>query len=46
LLAKLKSSLGTGGTLDEDTLVIQGDLVERVSAALSKLGYKVKPQGG
>lgn len=42
LLARLKTSLGTGGTLDEETLVIQGDQVERVSAVLSKLGYKVK----
>jgi len=46
LLTQLKSSLGTGGTLDGETLVIQGDLVERVSAVLARLGYKVKPQGG
>jgi len=42
LLTKLKSTLGTGGTLDDESLVIQGDQVERVSAALVKLGYKVK----
>lgn len=46
LLAQLKSSLGTGGTLDEESLVIQGDLVERVGAVLTKLGYKIKHQGG
>jgi translation initiation factor 1 len=42
LLTQLKSSLGTGGTMDDESLVIQGDQVERVSAALAKLGYKVK----
>lgn len=42
LLAKIKSSLGTGGTLEGDELEIQGDQLERVRQFLSKLGFRIK----
>jgi len=42
LLTKLKSSLGTGGSLDGNDLVVQGDQIERVVAALIKLGFQAK----
>ena len=42
LLTKLKSSLGTGGTLDGEQVVLQGDLVDRVRSALEKIGYKTR----
>ena len=42
LLSLLKSRCGAGGTLDEECLEIQGQHVERIRAALSNLGYRVK----
>src|SRR4051794_8764255 len=42
LLSRLKSQCGAGGTVQEDQLEIQGDHVERISAALSALGYRIK----
>jgi translation initiation factor 1 len=46
LLRTLKQQLGTGGTLKDGEIEIQGDHRERVAAALSALGYKVKFAGG
>lgn len=42
LLSLLQSHCGAGGTLDEECLEIQGQHVERIRAALSGLGYRVK----
>lgn len=42
LLTKLKNALGTGGTLDDGQLIVQGDQVERVRTFLLGLGYRVK----
>ena len=42
LLSRLKSQCGAGGTIQKDCLEIQGEHVERISAALSELGYVVK----
>lgn len=46
LLKLLKNKLGTGGALEEDTLVIQGDHRERIVEILNELGYKAKVAGG
>jgi len=46
LLKLLKNKLGTGGALEEDTLIIQGDHRERIVEILNELGYKAKVAGG
>jgi translation initiation factor 1 len=42
LAARLKETCGTGGTARDDHIEIQGDHLDRASAALAKLGYRVK----
>lgn len=46
LLKKLKNQLGTGGTLKDDTLELQGDRAQKVLEILTTLGYKAKMSGG
>ena len=46
LLKQLKSGLGTGGTVKESALEIQGDHREFIMTALTKLGYRPKRSGG
>lgn len=46
LAATLKQRCGTGGTVKNGRIEIQGDQRERVIAELEKLGYKVKRVGG
>jgi translation initiation factor 1 len=41
LLARLKDRCGAGGTLDSDTLEIQGDHVDRLRTLLGEIGYRV-----
>ncbi len=45
-LKRLKQSLGTGGTREGRTLIIQGDHRERLMEEVSKLGLKAKIAGG
>jgi len=46
-LAKvIKQACGTGGTVKEGVIEIQGGDRERVAGVLTKLGYKVKLAGG
>lgn len=46
LLKQLKSQCGTGGTLKDDTLEIQGDQTQKLLQILTQLGYKAKISGG
>ena len=43
---QLKAVCGSGGTVKDGVTEVQGDHVERVMAALQKLGHKVKRAGG
>jgi translation initiation factor 1 len=45
LLKQLKSKLGTGGTVKDTCLEIQGDHCDALMAALEKLGYPTKRSG-
>ena len=42
LLTQLKNYCGAGGTIEADTLEIQGDQSERVKKKLGELGYKIR----
>lgn len=46
LAATLKQRCGTGGTVKDGRIEIQGDQRERIVTELKKLGYKVKRVGG
>jgi predicted translation initiation factor SUI1 len=46
LAAKLKQRCGTGGTVKDGRIEIQGDQRERLTAALESMGYRVKRVGG
>lgn len=46
LLKQIKSHCGSGGTVKENTLEIQGDHTEKLMPFLTKLGYKAKISGG
>jgi len=42
LAAQLKKRCGSGGTVREDSIEIQGDHVSAIKSELGKLGYKVR----
>lgn len=46
LAKKLKQECGTGGTVKDGTIEIQGEHRQRMADVLQKLGYKVKIAGG
>lgn len=46
LLKQLKNQCGTGGTIKDNTLEIQGDHLQKILDILLKLGYKAKKSGG
>lgn len=46
LAKKLKQECGTGGTVKDGVIEIQGEQREKVAAVLRRLGYKVKIAGG
>jgi len=46
LAQQLKKLCGSGGTVKDDIIEIQGDHCDKVQAKLTELGYKVKRAGG
>jgi len=46
LAKKLKTVCGSGGTVKDSNIEIQGEHREKIAEALVKLGYKVKIAGG
>ncbi len=46
LAKKLKQLCGSGGTIKDDVIEIQGEHREKIAEALMKMGYKVKIAGG
>ena len=46
LLKKLKSQCGSGGTVKDNSLEIQGDCKQKLLELMTKLGYKAKISGG
>ncbi len=46
LAKKLKQECGTGGTVKDSLIEIQGEHRQRMAEVLTRLGYKVKIAGG
>ncbi|MEH2191254.1 MAG: translation initiation factor [Nostoc sp.] len=46
LVKQLKSLCGTGGTLKDNEIEIQGEHKQKIVEILTKLGYKAKISGG
>ncbi len=46
LLKQLKAKCGSGGTVKENSLEIQGEHKQKLWEILTKLGYKAKISGG
>src|SRR5687767_7840308 len=46
LATKLKQICGSGGTIKDGLIEIQGEHREKIAEALKELGYKVKIAGG
>jgi translation initiation factor 1 len=46
LAKQIKQACGSGGTVKEGVIEIQGDHREKIADVLRKLGYKVKIAGG
>lgn len=46
LAKNLKRACGTGGTIKNNVIEIQGEHREKIAGVLRKLGYKVKVAGG
>ncbi|MDY7020470.1 MAG: translation initiation factor [Cyanobacteriota bacterium] len=45
LVKQLKTQCGSGGTMKDDTIEIQGDHAQKLIEILTKLGYKAKISG-
>ncbi|GAB4416974.1 MAG: hypothetical protein Kow002_03170 [Anaerolineales bacterium] len=46
LAKKLKAACGSGGTVKDGIIEIQGEHREKIAVVLEKLGYKTKIAGG
>jgi len=42
LLSRLKAQCGAGGTIQDKNLEVQGDHLQRISALLKEVGYRVR----
>lgn len=43
---RLKAACGSGGTVKDGTIEVQGDHADKLTALLSGLGHRVKRAGG
>ena len=46
LATKLKNACGTGGTIKDGVIEMQGDQRQKIAAVMQPLGFKVKIAGG
>ncbi|MBI5633380.1 MAG: translation initiation factor [Nitrospirae bacterium] len=46
LLKRLKTDIGTGGTIKESALELQGDHCGTIISVMEKMGYRPKRSGG
>ena len=46
LASRLKQQCGTGGSVKDDMIIVQGDHREKLMTLLKALGYRVKLSGG
>jgi translation initiation factor 1 len=46
LARELKTTLGTGGSVKNDSIIIQGDFRDRIMEILKQKGFKTKRVGG
>ena len=46
LATQLKQACGSGGTIRDGVIEIQGEQREKIASVLRKLGYQVKVAGG
>ena len=46
IAAQLKGQCGTGGSVKDGVVIIQGDHREKIKVELQRMGYKVKLAGG
>ncbi|QOJ03673.1 MAG: hypothetical protein HRU71_09315 [Planctomycetia bacterium] len=46
MLKRFKASLGTGGTIQDGCIELQGDHRDKLVELLRQEGYRAKPSGG
>lgn len=46
LAKEIKTELGIGGSIKEETIILQGDFRPEIMQILKEYGFKVKPVGG